>query len=233
MARADLHTHTHFSPDGRTRPDQLLRRCREAGLTHVAVTDHHSIAGALAVEACSVGPGAALHVIVGQEIRTADGEVLGLYLRETIPEGLATGEAAARIREQGGLVVAPHPFDRLRPSLGEAGMGALDGVLDAVEGHNGRTQYRPFDGASRRYAAAQGLPCTLGSDAHSGRELGRSWLSLPDFEGPRELLAALSRAEPHAARPAPWLLPSSGLALAGWRWRRGRVRAGVREARAS
>ena len=209
MARVDLHTHTRYSPDALTTPQQFVARCGRAGLSHVAVTDHSGVEGAYAVAAA-----APCQVIIGQEVRTQEGDLIGLFLKESIPRGLPAAEAAAHIHRQGGLVVAPHPFDRLRPSLGEATLRALGPALDALEGHNGRTLWRRFDRRARRYAAAAGLPCTLGSDAHAALELGRSYLNLPDFEGPQELLRALREGEAHPAPRAPWLIPCSGYALA-------------------
>ena len=211
MARADFHTHTRFSPDGLTRPEQFVQRCVARGMDIVAVTDHGTVDGARAVAAL-----APFAVIIGQEVRTRDGELLGLYLEESIPKGLSGVEAAQRIHAQGGLVVAPHPFARLRPALRARGLRTLAGLVDAIEGYNGRMLWPGLDRQARHHAAEQDLPCTLGSDAHTPPELGRSYVELPDFDGPAELLQALRQARYHLAPPAPWWLPLSGLALAAW-----------------
>lgn len=211
MLRADLHTHTHFSLDGVTEPAAFVRRCVAAGLTAVAVTDHNTVEGAYAVAA--VAP---FRVIIGEEVRARGGELIGLFLEESVPAGLSLQESADRIHRQGGLVVAPHPFDPLRPSLGGRGLRSLGRTIDVVEGYNGRMALRRCDRQARAFAVAHSLPVSLGSDAHCGRELGRSYLELPDFDGPRDLPAALRQAAYHPAPWAPWLLPASGWALARW-----------------
>jgi hypothetical protein len=216
MARVDLHTHSHFSRDSVLNPAAFVRRAEAAGLTHLAVTDHGGVEGAYAVREL-----ASCEVINGQEVKTTAGEVLALFIEEAVADGLSPGLATARIRGQGGIVVAAHPFDVFRSSLGTSGLMELGGALDAIEGYNGRSLLRGREARARLFAKEHGLPVTLGSDAHAPRELGRSWADCPDFGGSAELLHALDEARYTTSRPAPWLLPSSGLArarwLAGWR----------------
>lgn len=212
MARADFHTHTAFSPDALTSPAAFVRRCCDRGLTHVAITDHTGIEGALAV--AEIAP---FTVIVGQEVKTAEGELIGLFLVESVPSGLPARETAERIHRQGAVVVAPHPFDPFRPNIGRRGLAEIGDAVDIIEGYNGRSMLRRIDRAARRYAAEHDLPVGLGSDAHCRRELGRSFVELPDFDGPEALLVGLRQASYHLARPAPWLVPSSGIARAR-RW---------------
>ncbi len=192
-------------------PEDFARRAEISGLTHLAVTDHQGVDGAYAVREA-----ASLEVIIGQEVRTSAGEILALFIEEPIPAKLSPGLAAARIRSQGGLVFVPHPFDPLRPSLGRTGLAELGDSVDAIEGYNGRTLLRGRDARARRYARERGLPVSLGSDAHSGGELGRSWAEMPDFSGPQELLAALREANYHPAPRAPWWLLLSAAALLRW-----------------
>ena len=215
MARVDLHTHSHFSRDSVLGPAALARRAA-AGLTHVAVTDHGGVKGAYAVrELASCG------VIIGQEVKTTAGELLALFIEETVADGLSPGLAAARIRGQGGVVVAAHPFDLFRRSLGTSGLMELGGALDAAECHNGRSLLRSREAAARLFAAEHSLPGTQASDAQSSRELGRSWADCSDFDGAAELLHVLTLARYTTARPAPWVLPSSRRARARGliRWR--------------
>ncbi len=103
----DLHCHSSASFDSRLKPDALLRLARAAGLTHVAVTDHDRIDGALRIRD-DAPPG--LTIIVGEEVRTASGDVIGLYLERPIPGGLSLDATIAAIREQGGMVGIPHPL---------------------------------------------------------------------------------------------------------------------------
>src|SRR5689334_6323857 len=106
VLRVDLHSHTWYSGDSLTSPETLVRRARAAGLDRIAVTDHGAIEGAFAARGFDPEL-----VIVGEEIRCGCGtDVIGLFLQELIPVGLSLRETASRIREQGGVVYAPHPF---------------------------------------------------------------------------------------------------------------------------
>ena len=118
LIRADLHNHTYFSPDSILSPKQVVDRVHRAGLDCIAITDHNTIRGGLAVREIADG----FQVIVGEEVRTADGEVLGLFLSEDIPRGLTAAETVARIKAQGGIAGVPHPFDHLRSALNETEM---------------------------------------------------------------------------------------------------------------
>lgn len=211
MARADLHTHTRRSPDGSTSPVAFVRRCLARGLTHVAVTDHNTITGAHAIAAQAAGR---MTVITGEEVSTTAGEIIGLFLDQRVPPGLSLFETVERIHVQGGLVMAPHPFDPLRPGIRRAGLRAIGNAVDIIEGYNGRALLGRFDRAARRWAEEHDRPVGLGSDAHVEAELGRSMMDLPDFDGPDELLVALREARYSLAPPAFWLLPLSGVALA-------------------
>ena len=107
----DLHTHTSWSHDCSVPADALIDAAEEIGLGAIAVTDHNVFGGAL--EAVELARGRDLIVIPGEEIKTkGQGEVIGLFLREEIPRGMSFEDTLAAIREQGGLVFLPHPFDR-------------------------------------------------------------------------------------------------------------------------
>ena len=119
--RVDLHSHTMWSGDSTTTPDELAEAVTDAGLDVLCVTDHNAIKGAVAVAAeldC--------RVVVGEELRTARGEIIGLFIDERLPFGLSAHEAAHRIREQGGVVYVPHPFDPMRNNLDA---GTLDELV--------------------------------------------------------------------------------------------------------
>ena len=184
--RVDLHTHTHYSPDGITSPQRFVDACQRKGITCVAVTDHNTIQGALAVQ--KVAP---FRVIVGEEIRSAEGEIIGLFLTEDVPPGLSARETIERIRAQSGLVSLPHPLDRFRGGVGAERLAQLAPLVDIVEVMNARTTLgRDNDGAAR-LADEHGLVGVAVSDAHSPWEMGRAYVEAPDFEGPPDLLEAL------------------------------------------
>ena len=195
MTRAfiDLHCHTSASFDCLSRPADVVRAAAERGLTHIAITDHDRIDGALAArEAAPDG----LTVIIGEEIRTADGDLIAAFLDRAVPPGLSAVEAVAAIREQGGLVGIPHPFDRLRGSLlKDVRMEVLVPLVDWVETHNGRLVGGGNDRAAE-FALEHGLAGVGVSDAHSVLEVGVAYTALDgDPSTPAGLLAALATAE--------------------------------------
>ena len=190
LIRADLHNHTYFSPDSILSPEHLLRRTRERSIDVIAVTDHNTVRGGLAVQELAARAYPDVRVIVGEEVRTRDGEVLGLFLMEDVPRDLSAAETIDRIKAQGGLAGAPHPFDSFRSGL-DGRMGDVADELDFVEGLNARMIFRRHNTEARKFARAYGLPLSAASDAHSPREIGRAYVRMPDFSAPTEFLESL------------------------------------------
>ncbi len=212
ILRADLHTHTHYSPDAITSPERFVDVCRRKGIDCAAVTDHNTIRGALAVRELAGFP-----VIVGEEVRTAEGEVLGLFLTEEVPKGLSPEETVERIVGQGGLVGLPHPYDRTRAGLRPEARERLRERIDFVETLNARVVFPGDNDAAARFAADNGLAVTAVSDAHSPWELGRAYVELRPFEGPQDFLAALREGRPAGGVSSPLVhLISRYAALRRW-----------------
>jgi predicted metal-dependent phosphoesterase TrpH len=184
--RIDLHTHTYYSPDAVTSPQRFVEACQGKGLTCVAVTDHNTIRGALAVQEM-----APFLVIVGEEIRTVEGEIIGLFLREEVPPGLSARETIERVRAQSGLVSLPHPLDRFRGGIGAERLPGLAPLADIIEVMNARTTVGRDNDKAARLAEENGLVGVAVSDAHSPWEMGRGYVEAPPFEGPEDLLEAL------------------------------------------
>jgi len=177
-----------WSGDATTTPDELEEAVVAAGIDVLCITDHGTINGA--VELAARLP---CRVIVGQEVRTGAGEVIGLFLTERLPAGLSAHQAATRIRQQGGLVYIPHPYDPMRSCLAEPELLALidAGLVDAVEVFNAKTSLSSLNRRAAELAAAHGLAAGAGSDAHVPEAIGAAYLQVPDFDGPVELLAAM------------------------------------------
>jgi predicted metal-dependent phosphoesterase TrpH len=203
--RVDCHLHTSVSGDAVTSIDELAERVEQERLDVVCITDHNVTAAAVAAEERGIGA----RVIVGEEIRTRDGDVIGLFLTERIPYVLPLAEVTALIRAQGGLIYLPHPFDPGRSSLGPvAEQLCADGLADIVEVFNAKISDQSLNHQAAQLAARFGLPGGAGSDAHDPDGIGAAYLEMPDFDGPREFLTALGQAEitgehrPHAIRYA-------------------------------
>jgi len=212
--RVDMHSHTMWSGDSTTTPDEIVEAVAESGLDVLCITDHHSIRGAqqLAPRLAALG----CRVIVGEELRTHHGEIIGLFLRERLPHGMASAEAAAAVRAQGGLVYVPHPFDPTKHNLAEQALAALvgDGLVDAVEVLNAKTALPGLDARAAAFAADHDLAPGAGSDAHVPDALGAAFMVMPDFDGPQEMLHSLRIGQSvghHWDEHRPWrprILPS-------------------------
>jgi hypothetical protein len=175
--RVELHSHTCFSPDSLARPEAIVAACRRRGIAKIAITDHNTIAGALA--AARLAPDL---VIVGEEIMTDRGELIAWFVQEEVPRGLSPAATLARLREQGAVIGIPHPLDGLRRSAmgAETTLALLDQV-DALEVFNARCLRSSDNEAAQRLAVAYGKPGTAGSDAHTIGEIGMAIMRMPPF----------------------------------------------------
>jgi predicted metal-dependent phosphoesterase TrpH len=171
----------------------MVKAAADRGLTHLAITDHDRIDVALEARALSQ---TAVTVIVGEEVKTRDGDLICLFLETAIPPGLSARETIAAAREQGGLVGIPHPFDRTRGSLlRDAAMASLAPHVDWVEAHNARVIGHGNEDAAL-FAHDNGLPGIAVSDAHSVMEIGVAYMALDgDPSTAAGLLAALTTLE--------------------------------------
>jgi predicted metal-dependent phosphoesterase TrpH len=210
--RVDLHSHTMWSGDCTTTPDEVEEAVVASGIDVLCITDHNAIRGA--VELAAQLP---CRVVVGEELRTHAGEVIGLFLSERVPFGVSAHEAAGRIRAQGGLVYIPHPFDPVRHNLREAELRALasDGLIDALEVFNAKTSLSHLNAQAAALADELDLPGGAGSDAHVPEAIGAAYVEMPDFDGPESFLEALRSAVVvghHFDRPRQWrarIVPST------------------------
>ena len=186
--RLDMHTHTEFSPDSRTPLARFADAARAAGLGAVCVTDHNTVDGALRLREMAAG----FRVVVGEEIYSGDGEIIGLFLESAVPPHLPAAETMDRIHAQGGLVYIPHPFsrNRLRHMKLEQ-LSALVGHIDAVEVFNAREMSKTSNAKALAFALSHTKPGGVGSDSHRASELGRAYVEIADFTTPAELLEAL------------------------------------------
>lgn len=186
MLAVDLHAHTRASNDCLTRPHDLIRVCAERGLHRIAITDHNTIAGAL--EAHALAPEM---IIVGEEVMTTQGELLAYFVTECVPAGLPPHQAITRLRDQGAAISVSHPFDSHRKGAWrEADLLTIAPLVDAIEVFNARCLRRADNDRAQAFARAHHLPGTIGSDAHSLRELGRAFQWLPRAASAADLVTS-------------------------------------------
>jgi predicted metal-dependent phosphoesterase TrpH/glycosyltransferase involved in cell wall biosynthesis len=191
---ADLHMHTSWSHDCSIDAAELVDHAEAEGLGAIAVTDHNVLGGAL--ETVDYARGRDLVVIPGEEVKTDNqGEVIGLFLEREIPRGLSFGDTIAAIREQGGLVYVPHPFDRLHAIPDPRTLHRHLADIDVLEVYNARLLFEAYNDEALRFARKYNLTMGAGSDAHVLQGVGTGALRMRAFQDPEEFLISLRTAE--------------------------------------
>jgi predicted metal-dependent phosphoesterase TrpH/glycosyltransferase involved in cell wall biosynthesis len=191
---ADLHMHTSWSHDCSIDAAELVDHAEAEGLGAIAVTDHNVFGGAL--EAADYARARKLVVIRGEEVKTDDqGEVIGLFLEREIPRGMTFTETVAAIREQGGLVYMPHPFDRLHAIADPRTLHRHLADIDVLEVYNARLLFEAYNDEALRFARKYNLTMGAGSDAHVLQGVGTGALKMRAFRDPEEFMISLRSAE--------------------------------------
>jgi predicted metal-dependent phosphoesterase TrpH len=183
--RVDLHLHSNFSHDGRSSLDELIQRCAECGLDRIALTDHNTVEGALAL--AHMAPELA---IVGEEAKTREGEVIGLFITGLILPYLPAEHVMDMIHGMGGLTYMPHPLDRRRSNFRAERIVELADRIDIIETYNAWCE-PAANQAAARLAGELGKVAATGSDSHAAHELGRSWMEIEDYTSPQDFLEKL------------------------------------------
>ncbi len=190
----DLHMHTSWSHDCAVDPADLIMYAEGSGLGAIAVTDHNAFGGAL--ETTELARDHELIVIPGEEVKTdGQGEVIGLFLREEIPRGMSFAETVAAIKEQGGLVYLPHPFDRMHSIPDPATLHRHLADIDVFEVYNARLLFEAYNEEALRFARKYNLTMGAGSDAHVLQGLGTGAVRMRAFDGAEEFLLSLRSAQ--------------------------------------
>jgi predicted metal-dependent phosphoesterase TrpH len=184
--KVDFHVHSNFSMDGDMSPKEITELAKKLGLDAIAVTDHNAIEGGKETKKIAKG----LIVFVGSEIRTEEGEVIGLNLKRNVPEGLPLVHTCKLIKKQGGFLIVPHPFDRMRRGIGK-GTEKIVRYIDAVEVFNARTLLDRYNKDSLKFAESHKLPKVAGSDAHFGKEMGSAYTIVDSEKGGGAILKAV------------------------------------------
>ncbi|CAN5143951.1 hypothetical protein BH18ACT12_BH18ACT12_15090 [soil metagenome] len=186
----DLHMHTSWSHDCAVDPADLIMYAEGSGLGAIAVTDHNVFGGAL--ETTELAHEHELIVIPGEEIKTdGQGEVIGLFLNEEIPRGMSFPDTVAAIKEQGGLVYLPHPFDRMHSIPDAATIQHHLADIDVFEVYNARLLFEGYNEEALRFARKYNLTMGAGSDAHVLQGVGTGAVRMRAFAGAEEFLLSL------------------------------------------
>lgn len=210
--RVETHCHTHYSKDCLMTLDRMVNICRKRGIDKLFITDHNTAEGAL--KWAELEPEL---FIPGEEVMTTKGEILALFVRETIPPFLSPQETIQRLRDQGAFISVSHPFDRLRKGAWKReDLDEIIDQVDAIEAFNARCFAMKENDEAEAYAEEHGLPGTVGSDAHHPIEVGRATLLIQPFEGPGEFGEALKSASRDASLSPWWVHGLSSMA----KWQR-------------
>jgi len=189
LLKADLHIHTEYSIDCNMPLEKIVSRCLKMGINCIAICDHGTAEGALKMRDIAPFP-----VIVAEEILTPKGEIIGMFLEETIPSGLPVEQTISRIRAQGALVCIPHPFDAFRHSaLLNKIIEEIAEQIDIIEVFNSRTLPPQNSAKALAFALKYGIAKSAGSDAHTLYEIGNAYVEMPEFNGKDDFLQALEK----------------------------------------
>jgi len=188
-----------YSMDCNTPLQRVIESCLKTGINCIAIADHGTAEGAL--KAQSLAP---FQVIVAEEILTPQGEIMGMFLKETIPSGLTMEETISQIRAQGGLVCIPHPFDNLaRSALGGRILEEIVEQIDVIEVFNSRSPLPRTSNKALIFAHKHSIPQSAGSDAHTPHEIGNAYVEMPEFDGKDDFLQSLAQGRIFGRRSNP------------------------------
>jgi predicted metal-dependent phosphoesterase TrpH len=183
VLKYDLHIHSKYSYDSLTEPKIVVQKAMKRGMNGIAVTDHETIKGGLKTKQYETDD---FEVIVGCEICSTRGDIIGLYLNEEI-RSREPLEVIDEMKSQGGIVIIPHPFDDMRSSTFHPTYRCV-GSIDAVEGFNARCVYQKYNVFAVEYAKIHEI-CLIGSsDAHCASEIGNGWTEISDSDNVRNAI---------------------------------------------
>lgn len=201
MITAELHCHTRFSKDSLMNLDRMLAVCKRKKIDRIAITDHNTIQGAL--QAKEIDPN---RVVIGEEISTLEGELLAYFVQEEVTSGLSPEDTIENLHEQGAFISVAHPFDRYR--FGHWKLESLERIvplIDAIEIYNARCIHDADNRKAQWFAHKWGIAGTVGSDAHTIMEIGRTTLFLAEFDDGESLKRSLKTAVADNHHSPPWI----------------------------
>lgn len=184
-----FHVHTRYSVDSASTPEAIVAYCQAHSIAAIAITDHNEFDGAVAVEKAAQGK---LLVVKGEEIKTDEGEIIGLFLTKKIEPRLSIEATIKAIRAQGGIVGIPHPGESFRrEAMTKSTVQRIINEVDFLEVFNSRTLLKKDNDWAYQLAAAHNLPMVIGADAHFPEDITKAINLIPNFTDGRSFLAAL------------------------------------------
>ena len=200
--QAIIHCHSAFSPDSNLSLERIINLCQAHRIDAIALTDHNEITGALALQ--NMAP-PDLKVIIGEEVTSREGHIIGLFLDKKIPPGLSIEETIYAIRQQGGVVLLPHPFDRIRKgSVGIPVTQRIKDKIDFIETFNARCLLKSDNTKAQLFAKEHNLASYAGSDGHFASEYINAIATMDDFTTKETFITSLKQAT-FTTRPAGWV----------------------------
>lgn len=196
MIKIDLHTHSSASKDGGIRPDEYASALEEGEFDFIAITDHDTITAAV-----SLNEALGNRIIVGEEISTTKGEIIGLFLKEVVNPGQTPEATVKAIKSQGGLVYIPHPFETVRSGLSEKELSKIADEVDIVEVHNGRAVFQNRGPKAATWATLNRKAQAASSDAHGYKGLGTTYTQVKEKPNKTNLVKLLKTARFETNRP--------------------------------
>jgi len=189
MYKVDLHTHSIASPDGSLNEDNYRKMLETGRLDCIAVTDHNTIAFAKELHA-NLGD----RIIVGEEITTLDGEIIGLFLTKPVKPGMSAADTVRAIKQQGGLVCIPHPFETVRKGIPIVVLDAIADRVDMIEVRNGRAVFQNKSRQAEAWATEHRVAGVASSDAHGWHGWGRTYTTVAEMPTRGTLVKLLANA---------------------------------------
>jgi predicted metal-dependent phosphoesterase TrpH len=187
--KLDLHTHSTASPDGALTEAHYHNMLDGGGLDYVAVTDHNTT-----VFAAWLHEHLGERIIIGEEVTTRQGEIIGLYLHSDIPDGQSALETVREIKRQGGLVYIPHPFETVRKGISLETLNDIAKYVDIIEVHNGRAVFQNKSSAAHAWAREHKVAGVASSDAHGWHGWGKTYTNVASAPTPSNLTRLLAKA---------------------------------------
>lgn len=209
--RLDLHIHSQCSPDSHSSIEAILKRAQEVGLDGIAITDHNSVQSFFAASKLAEDLGLDLIIVPGAEISTSEGHLIALGTRSLMPSGLPAVETIERAHDDGGIVVAPHPYAFLRQGIRNLQVERLD----AVEAFNSKYLFGFSNYLATRSARKLNLGVTGGSDSHKVETVGFGYTEVNTANGAdvEQILRAIKGGRSQAKGRASPRLRSVGYSL--------------------